>query len=144
MRFLFACGGTAGHINPALSIASELKGRIPDAQIRFAGNPAGMEARLVAKAGFDFVPFRAMGLQRKLTLPNVGRNIRSAGLLLTAQPRAARMALATIRCSSRRVLTAHSRNCRRKRRTPSPIGGVHWRNCVGFWGLEAGHGRWRL
>ena len=91
MRFLFACGGTAGHINPALSIASELKGRIPDAQIRFAGNPAGMEARLVAKAGFDFVPFRAMGMQRKLTLQNVGRNIQSARLLLTAQLRAARI-----------------------------------------------------
>ena len=126
MRFLFACGGTSGHISPALSIASELKGRIPDAQIRFAGNPAGMEARLVAKAGFDFVPFRAMGLQRKLTLPNVGRNIRSAGLLLTAQPRAARMALATIQSFMYRNLERQQRSFLLKKRTRLAIEGKHY------------------
>ena len=80
MKVLFACGGTAGHINPGLSIAAELKKRRPDAVIRFAGNPDGMEARLVPGAGFDFVPFRAMGIQRRLTPYNIYRN----GKLLAA------------------------------------------------------------
>lgn len=88
MKILFVCGGTAGHINPGLSIAAELKKRRPDAVIRFAGNPDGMEARLVPKAGFDFVPFRAMGIQRRLTPYNIYRNVKSVCLLVTAEARA--------------------------------------------------------
>ena len=91
MRILFACGGTAGHINPALSIAAEIRARAPGAVIRFAGNPGGMEARLVRDAGFDFVPFRAMGIQRRLTPGNIVRNVKSAGLLLTSEARAGRV-----------------------------------------------------
>lgn len=88
MKILFACGGTAGHINPGLAIAAALKARCPDAVIRFAGNPDGMEARLVPAAGFDFVPFRAMGIQRRLTPYNIYRNVKSVGLLMTAEQRA--------------------------------------------------------
>lgn len=88
MKILFACGGTAGHINPGLAIAAALRKRAPDAELRFVGNPDGMEARLVPEAGYDFVPFRAMGIQRRLTPYNIYRNIKSAGLLLTAEHRA--------------------------------------------------------
>ena len=51
MKILFACGGTGGHINPAIAIASYIRQRDPKAQIRFAGNPKGMEARLVPGGG---------------------------------------------------------------------------------------------
>lgn len=88
MKILFACGGTAGHINPGLAIAAALGKRRSDCTIRFAGNPDGMEARLVPGAGYDFVPFRAMGIQRRLTPYNIYRNVKSVGLLLTAEPRA--------------------------------------------------------
>ena len=91
MKVLFACGGTAGHINPALSIAAALRSRYPGVEIRFAGNPDGMEARLVPAAGFEFVPFRAMGIQRRLTPDNIYRNIKSVGLLATAGSRARRV-----------------------------------------------------
>ena len=88
MRILFACGGTGGHINPALAVANYIRSQQPDAVIRFAGNPNGMEARLVPKAGFDFVPFKAMGIQRRLTPYNIYRNVKSVCLLMTAEPRA--------------------------------------------------------
>ena len=88
MKILFACGGTAGHINPGLAIAAALEKRFPGAEIRFAGNPDGMEARLVPAAGYDFVPFRAMGIQRRPTPYNIYRNVKSLGLLATAAPRA--------------------------------------------------------
>ncbi len=56
MKILFACGGTAGHINPALAVADELCTQYPGTAILFAGNPLVMEARLVAKAGYPFAP----------------------------------------------------------------------------------------
>ena len=43
MRILFAGGGTAGHINPALAIAGYVKEQNPDAEILFVGNKGGME-----------------------------------------------------------------------------------------------------
>ena len=91
LKILFACGGTAGHINPALSVAATIRQRYPDTEICFAGNPNGMEARLVPAAGFDFVPFRAMGIQRRLTPQNIVRNFKSVGLLITSGGRAQRV-----------------------------------------------------
>ena len=37
MNFLFTCGGTAGHINPALAVAGVLRDRMPDCGILFVG-----------------------------------------------------------------------------------------------------------
>lgn len=88
MKILFACGGTAGHINPALSVADALCKKCPDTEVLFAGNPTGMEARLVPKAGYPFVPIEAAGIQRKLSLQNIRRNFRALYLLAKSGPRA--------------------------------------------------------
>jgi undecaprenyldiphospho-muramoylpentapeptide beta-N-acetylglucosaminyltransferase len=55
---LLAGGGTAGHVNPLLAIAGEVRHRYPDASVRVLGTKEGLEARLVPQAGFtlDFVP----------------------------------------------------------------------------------------
>lgn len=90
-KILFVCGGTAGHINPAVSVAQTIRERRPEIELVFAGNPDGMEARLVPQAGFTFLPFKAMGIQRKLTPYNIYRNFKSAGLLLTASARAKKL-----------------------------------------------------
>lgn len=91
MKILFACGGTAGHINPALAVANYIRAQHPEADIRFAGNPRGMEARLVPRAGYAFLPIRVMGLQRKLSLRNLRLNAQAAALLLTAEGRAKKL-----------------------------------------------------
>lgn len=91
MKILFACGGTAGHINPALAVAQLVRRDHPDADILFVGNPDGMEARLVPQAGFPFRAFRSMGIQRKLSWRNVKYNARSVSLLVTARSRAGRI-----------------------------------------------------
>ena len=43
MNFLFACGGTAGHINPAIAVANIWKERHPDSIILFIGGRGNME-----------------------------------------------------------------------------------------------------
>ena len=52
MRVIFAGGGTAGHINPALAIAGYLKDKDPKTEILYIGAQGGMEERLVPQAGF--------------------------------------------------------------------------------------------
>lgn len=88
MKVLIAGGGTGGHINPALAIASIIKEHEPDSEFLFAGTPFGMEARLIPQEGYDFAPIKVKGFQRKLTLKNIGRNIRAAAYLTTAGTRA--------------------------------------------------------
>ena len=53
MRVLFAGGGTAGHINPALAAAGYLREKEPDAHILYVGNKGGMEERLVTRGGLQ-------------------------------------------------------------------------------------------
>ncbi len=88
MKILFACGGTGGHINPAIAVASYIKSQHPKAEILFAGNPKGMEANLVPRAGFDFVPIEIMGLQRKINLRNIKYNAKSLVCLMKSGSRA--------------------------------------------------------
>lgn len=91
MRFLFACGGTAGHINPAVAVANYIRERHPEAEILFAGNPKGMEARLVPAAGFRFAPIEIMGFQRQLNWFNIKYNFRSVGCLMLSWKRSRRL-----------------------------------------------------
>lgn len=91
MRILFACGGTAGHINPALSVADSLCSRHPGTEVLFAGNPGGMEAKLIPKAGYPFAPIEIAGIQRKISGENIRRNVKALYLLARSGPRAAKI-----------------------------------------------------
>ncbi len=75
MKIIFAGGGTAGHINPALAIAGYVRERQPDAEILYIGNKGGMEERLVPQAGFEFRGISVQGFRRKVSLKSFGENI---------------------------------------------------------------------
>ena len=62
MLVVVSGGGTAGHINPALALADVLQER--GVEVRYAGTPQGVEARLVKQAGIPFTPFEAAGFNR--------------------------------------------------------------------------------
>jgi UDP-N-acetylglucosamine--N-acetylmuramyl-(pentapeptide) pyrophosphoryl-undecaprenol N-acetylglucosamine transferase len=68
LRILLACGGTSGHINPALAVAEQIRSEHPDADIRFCGTARGLESEIVPRAGFPITPIRARGFPRKPSL----------------------------------------------------------------------------
>ena len=88
MKVLLAGGGTAGHINPALAIASIIKEHKPDTEFLFSGTPNGMEARLIPQAGYKFAPIKVAGFQRKISLKNIKRNCQALCYLATSGRRA--------------------------------------------------------
>lgn len=88
LKVLMAGGGTGGHINPALAIASIIKEHHPDAEFLFAGTPNGMEARLIPKEGYNFAPIKISGFQRKITPKNVVRDVKAAAYLAASGHRA--------------------------------------------------------
>ena len=49
MNLIFTCGGTAGHINPALAVANMMRQRHPDCKILFIGAQGHMEEKLVSR-----------------------------------------------------------------------------------------------
>lgn len=66
-------GGTAGHVLPALAVAEALVEAGHDrAAIHYAGSERGIESRLVPPTGFPLVLLPGRGIQRRLTLDNVG------------------------------------------------------------------------
>ena len=82
MKILIAAGGTGGHINPALSLAQEIRSRNKDAEILFVGTADRMEATLVPKAGFNFATIDISGFQRSLSLSGIAENLRTLKKLL--------------------------------------------------------------
>ena len=52
MNVIFTCGGTGGHINPAIAVAKLLQERRPGCGILFVGADDGMERDLIPREGF--------------------------------------------------------------------------------------------
>ena len=66
-RVLFAGGGTAGHVEPALAVARAFRAAHPDSRISFMGTREGLEARLVPEAGFDLQFISKVRIARRLS-----------------------------------------------------------------------------
>ena len=84
MNVIFTCGGTGGHINPAIAVANLLKERHPDAKILFVGSEGGMEEKLVPRAGYALRCIRCAGLSRRRTWRAFKWNVKAVGKVLTA------------------------------------------------------------
>lgn len=70
---LFAGGGTAGHVLPGVAVAAALVARGHDpASLHFVVSERGSERALVEEAGFGVTALPGRGIQRRLTLANLG------------------------------------------------------------------------
>ena len=88
MNVIFTCGGTGGHISPALAVANLLKERCPEAKILFVGADDGMEKDLVPRSGFDLETVRIANFQRKLTPSGIVHNVKSLSYMVSSRRKA--------------------------------------------------------
>ena len=88
MNYLFACGGTAGHINPALAVADRLLQLDPEGKVLFVGTPDRMESELVPRAGYDFKGIEVTSFSRKMNLSGLKYNAKSLKHVLSATGKA--------------------------------------------------------
>lgn len=70
-RFLFAGGGTGGHLYPAVAVANEIKRMKPESEILFIGTKSKIEGRVVPKLGYEFRSIWIKGFSRKFNLSNL-------------------------------------------------------------------------
>lgn len=75
MNLIFTCGGTAGHINPAIAVANLMRERYPQAKILFIGAEGHMEEKLVPQAGFELKTMKVSGLVRGKSLDAIKKNV---------------------------------------------------------------------
>ncbi len=77
MNVIFTCGGTGGHINPAIAVANRLKERNPDCNILFIGAKGHMEEELVPKAGYRLECLPGSGLSRGKSFSAIKKNVKA-------------------------------------------------------------------
>ena len=87
MNVIFTCGGTGGHIMPAIAVANIWLQRHPDSNILFVGGKGGMEETLVPKAGFRLELLPASGLSRGKNWAALKRNARAVNQVRQAVKR---------------------------------------------------------
>ncbi len=75
MRVVFTCGGTGGHIYPAIAVAKLFQERQPGCEILFIGAEDGMENKIVPREGFRLETLKISNYQRSLTPKAVWHNV---------------------------------------------------------------------
>ena len=77
MNVIFTCGGTGGHINPAIAVANVIRERNPESKILFIGAKGHMEEQLVPKAGFELKCLNVSGMSRGKNWSAIKKNART-------------------------------------------------------------------
>lgn len=77
MKVVFTCGGTAGHVNPALAVAQIFEQKHPGCQVLFIGAERGMEQRLVQQAGYPIRTVKVSTFERAWTWKIIKHNLKS-------------------------------------------------------------------
>ncbi len=95
-RVIFTCGGTAGHVNPAIALAQLMHEKDPETEFLFVGAERGLEKDLIPKAGYAFRTVHISSFHRSFRLREIEHNLISAGNLLRS-PHEARAILREFR-----------------------------------------------
>ena len=82
MNILFTCGGTAGHVNPAVALARIFQERHPGCRVLFVGADGGMENKLVPKEGYEIRSVTITNFHRSFAPADIAHNL---GTLINMQ-----------------------------------------------------------
>lgn len=63
--YVFAGGGTGGHIYPALAVAEALQRIAPGARMRFFCSDRPIDSRILSRTSYEFVPLAVRGLSMR-------------------------------------------------------------------------------
>ena len=74
-RVIFTCGGTAGHINPAIALAQLMHEKDPETEFLFVGAERGLEKDLVPKAGYEFRTVHVSSFHRSFKPKEIKHNV---------------------------------------------------------------------
>ena len=92
MNIIFTCGGTAGHINPALALAREFQSRKPDTKVLFVGAAGdSMESHLVPQEGYRLEQVDVSSFYRKLNWGGVKHNAKALRDITHSRKQAVRL-----------------------------------------------------
>ena len=75
MNILFTCGGTAGHVNPAVALARIFQEKHPGCRVLFVGADGGMENRLVPKEGYQIRSVTITNFHRSFAPADIAHNL---------------------------------------------------------------------
>ena len=75
MNVLFTCGGTAGHVNPAVALARIFQEKHPGCRVLFVGADGGMENKLVPKEGYQIRSVTITNFHRSLAPADIAHNL---------------------------------------------------------------------
>ncbi len=85
MKVIFTCGGTAGHVNPALALAGYMRERDASTDILFVGAERGLERELLAHTDYPFRAVNISSFHRSLKPAEVRHNLVSIRNLAHAE-----------------------------------------------------------
>ena len=75
MNVLFTCGGTAGHVNPAVALAHVFQEKHPGCRVLFVGADNGMENKLVPKEGYQIRTVTITNFHRSMAPADIAHNL---------------------------------------------------------------------
>jgi len=88
MKVIFTCGGTAGHVNPALALAGYMREKDPATEILFVGAERGLERDLIAHTDYPFRTVNISSFHRSFKPREIRHNLVSVHNLLHAERQA--------------------------------------------------------
>ena len=83
-RVIFTCGGTAGHVKPAIALAQLMHEKDPETEFLFVGAERGLEKDLVPQAGYAFRTVHISSFHRSFKPKEIKHNFVSVCNLLRA------------------------------------------------------------
>ncbi|MFQ5442151.1 MAG: undecaprenyldiphospho-muramoylpentapeptide beta-N-acetylglucosaminyltransferase [Thermodesulfobacteriota bacterium] len=84
MKFIFAGGGTGGHLFPALALAEEFRKRDKGVEILFIGGRGGLEEKIVPARGFPLTLLNVAGIKRTRGVKRIAALVKAAAATFKA------------------------------------------------------------